>query len=213
LYTLLDKLERIRQELQSDKVFDVIGRLFEGVSIKQYMEMVIAEEQAETVARELDGRLTKHQVAALLERERRLYGTGGDVVQQLPRLREDLEREEYRRLLPGYVRQYVEHAAPLVDLAIDGDPGGCFALRPIKPRAADALLRLLETYPESQRGCLSFLPLQKQRDGIWLHPGEPFFEAFRRLVTDRLGGQAKQGAILSTQRQRNPTCFILSWFQ
>ena len=29
--TLLDKLERIRKELGSDKVFDVIGRLFEGV--------------------------------------------------------------------------------------------------------------------------------------------------------------------------------------
>jgi hypothetical protein len=39
LRTLLDKLERIRRELNSDKVFDVIGRLFEGLSIKQYMEM------------------------------------------------------------------------------------------------------------------------------------------------------------------------------
>ena len=29
--TLLEKLEAIRRELQSDKVFDVIGRLFEGV--------------------------------------------------------------------------------------------------------------------------------------------------------------------------------------
>jgi len=210
LFTLLDKLERIRQELQSDKVFDVIGRMFEGVSIKQYMAMVIAEEQADAAVRDLDGRLTKHQVAALLERERKLYGSGGDVVQQLPRLRQDLEREEYRRLLPGYVRQYVEHAAPLVDLAIDGDSGGCFALRPIKPRAADALLRLLETYPESQRGCLSFVPLQEQRDGVWLHPGEPLFESFRRLVTNRLGVQAKQGAIFIDPTAEKPYLFHLA---
>ena len=48
LKTLLDKLERIRKELGSDKVFDVIGRLFEGVSIKQYMERAVTEEGAET---------------------------------------------------------------------------------------------------------------------------------------------------------------------
>jgi SNF2 family DNA or RNA helicase len=36
--TLLDKLENIREELGSDKVFDVVGRLFEGVSIRDYME-------------------------------------------------------------------------------------------------------------------------------------------------------------------------------
>ena len=29
------------QGARSDKVFDVIGRLFEGVSIKQYMEMAV----------------------------------------------------------------------------------------------------------------------------------------------------------------------------
>ena len=34
LKTLLDKLERIRKELGSDKVFDVVGRIFEGLSIK-----------------------------------------------------------------------------------------------------------------------------------------------------------------------------------
>ncbi|MGQ4808534.1 RNA polymerase-associated protein RapA [Candidatus Entotheonellaceae bacterium PAL068K] len=210
LYTLLDKLERIRQELQSDKVFDIIGRMFEGVSIRQYMEMAITEEQADAVACELDGRLTKHQVAALLDRERKLYGTGGDVVQQLPRLREDLEREAYRRLLPGYVRQYVEHAAPLVDLAIDGDPGGCFTLRPLQPGAADALLRLLETYPESLRGGLSFLRIQEQSDGLWLHPGEPLFESFRRLVVDRLGTQARQGAMFIDPTAEKPYLFHLA---
>jgi SNF2 family DNA or RNA helicase len=210
LSTLLDKLERIRQELQSDKVFDVIGRMFEGVSLKQYMEMAIADDQADAVARELDGRLTMHQIAAMLDRERTLYGTGGEVVRQLPRLREDLEREEYRRLLPGYVRQYVEHAAPLVDLDIDGDPGGCFTLKPLKPRAADALLRLLETYPESQRGCLSFVRLQGQHDGIWLHPGEPLFESFRRLVVDRLGPQARQGAIFVDSTAEKPYLFHLA---
>ena len=49
--TLLEKLERIRKELGNDKVFDVIGRLFEGVSIKQYMEQAVSEEGAEEAVR------------------------------------------------------------------------------------------------------------------------------------------------------------------
>src|SRR5450755_1704038 len=82
--TLLEKLERIRKELGSDKVFDVIGRLFEGVSIKQYMEKAIASEgNAEQACRALEGTLTKEQVEALEARERRLYGDGGDVKSSL----------------------------------------------------------------------------------------------------------------------------------
>jgi len=139
LKTLLDKLEKIRKELQSDKVFDCIGRFFEGVSIKQYMELAVTED-AETVARELDGRLTKEQIQALAERESALYGGGGDVAGELPRLRADLEREVHFHLLPGYVRQYIEQAAPLVDIDIVGDMDGIFSLHPKRLGAMDRAL-------------------------------------------------------------------------
>jgi superfamily II DNA/RNA helicase len=79
LQTLLDKLERIRRELGSDKVFDVFGRLFEGVSLREYMEQALTEDGADVVRRRLEGTLTKEQVTALAEREKRLYGDGGGV--------------------------------------------------------------------------------------------------------------------------------------
>ncbi len=56
--TLLDKIERIRKELGRDKVFDVIGRLFEGVSLKEYMERSVTPEGAEAACRALEGTLT-----------------------------------------------------------------------------------------------------------------------------------------------------------
>src|SRR5262249_48049671 len=77
LRTLLVKLERIRDELNSDKVFDVIGRLFEGVSLREYLEQALTEEGAEQVRQRLEGTLTREQVAALAEKEKRLYGDGG----------------------------------------------------------------------------------------------------------------------------------------
>jgi superfamily II DNA/RNA helicase len=120
LKTLLDKLERIRRELNSDKVFDVVGRLFEGVSLREYLEQALTEEGAEAVSRRIEGTLTREQVAALAEQEKRLYGDGGDVKARLPEQEAQLERERWRKLLPGYVRRFVVQSLPLLGLGIDG---------------------------------------------------------------------------------------------
>jgi superfamily II DNA or RNA helicase/DNA-binding XRE family transcriptional regulator len=214
LKTLLDKLERIRKELRSDKVFDVIGRLFEGVSIKQYMEMAAVEDRADEAVRDLDGKLTKEQVQALVARERTLYGSGGDVARELPRLREDIDREMYQRLLPGYVRQYFENAAPLIGIDLVGDPGECFAVRPRRteliPFHADRLLHVIESYPEPLRSCLSFVRPKEPDGGIWIHPGEPLFETFRELVGERLGDQARRGAVFIDPAAEKPYLFHLA---
>jgi hypothetical protein len=210
LKTLLDKLERIRKELRSDKVFDVIGRLFEGVSIKQYMEMAAVEDRADEALRDLDGKLTKEQVEALVARERTLYGNGGDVAKELPRLRADIDREMYQRLLPGYVRQYFENAAPLIAIDLVGDAGGCFGLRSPSGTDADRLLQVLETYPEPVRSCLSFVRPKEPGDGIWIHPGEPLFETFRALVGERLGDQALRGAVFVDPAAEKPYLFHLA---
>ena len=55
LKTLLDKLETMRRQLDSDKVFDVVGRLFEGISFKDYLDLAVSEDDAEAVVRRLEG--------------------------------------------------------------------------------------------------------------------------------------------------------------
>ena len=71
LKTLLDKLEAIRAELRSDKVFDVVGRLFENVSLKDYLEQAATEEGTKSAIDGIDGLLTAEQVRALHERNGR----------------------------------------------------------------------------------------------------------------------------------------------
>ena len=209
--TLLNKLEAIRDSLGSEKVFDSIGRLFEGVSLKTYMEQAIVE-GADAVAQTLEGRLTNEQVEALAAKEKMLYGDGGDVKRQLPRLRDDLQQEAYCRLLPGYVRQYIESAAPLIGIEIDGDMDDCFAMRAARKGAVDPLLHALEVYPAQQRDCLSVVrPTPDQKNTrIWVHPGEPVFERFRALVSDRLGDQALRGAVFVDPTTEKPYLFHLA---
>lgn len=209
LQILLDKLERIRKELQSDKVFDCIGRVFEGVSIKQYMELALTGD-VEKIAHDLDGRLTKEQVLALEAREKALYGSGGDVARELPRLRAEMDQEVYFRLVPGYIRQYIQQAAPLLGLEIDGDLGAVFSFRPTQPRALDPILPVLELYPEDCRGTFSVSRLESRKDVIWLHPGEPVFERFRALVSERLYDAGMRGAVFIDPTAAKPYLFHMA---
>jgi len=209
LKVLLEKLEKIRKELQSDKVFDCIGRVFEGLSIKQYMELAITDD-VENVTRELDGRLTKEQIEALAAREKSLYGSGGDVVKELPRLRASMEQNIYFRLVPGYVRQYIRQAAPLVGVDVDGNMDGIFSFRALRQSAIDPLLPVLELYPEEARDKFCLTRPMDRKDVIWLHPGEPVFERFRSLVSERLTGEGKRGAIFVDPTSDRPYLFHLA---
>lgn len=209
LKVLLDKLEKIRKELHSDKVFDCIGRIFEGVSIKRYMELAVTED-VDAVAQQLDGRLTKEQIEALAKRERSLYGAGGDVAKDLPRLRANMEQEVYFRLLPGYIRQYIQQAAPLLDIEIDGDMDGVFSLRALRFGAMDPLLPFLELYPEKSRDNFSVVRPTDHKDVIWLHPGEPVFERFRTLATERLADVGTRGAVFVDPSATKPYLFHMA---
>ncbi len=196
LKTLLDKLEAIRRQLQSDKVFDVVGRLFEGLSMRDYLEQAVTED-ADTVAERLEGNLTEQQVQALSERERVLFGEGGEVQRRLEHLNDEAEQENYRRLLPGYVRRFVERAVPLLDLRIEGDLAVTFALVPDRPRAADALLPVLEVYSEEARERLTVYKPANHEDAVWMHPGEPVFDGLSAAILSRFGRDGLKGAVFT----------------
>ena len=209
LSTLLEKLEKIRKEMRSDKVFDCIGRMFEGASLKRYLELALLgkEEQA---ARELDGRLTTEQVQAIADREKRLYGEGGDVVRELPRLHKDVEKEVYFQLLPGYVRHYAERAAEFIDLSLE-DNGDCtFAFKSEKAGSLDKLLVALESYSVQARDRIVFSRPDGENSVVWLHPGEPVFERFRSLVSIKLMEHALRGSVFVDPTTEKPYLFHLA---
>ena len=207
--TLLDKLEAIRKELRSDKVFDVIGRLFEGVSMKDYLDQAIAEGEDEAV-RHLEGTLTQEQLLALRDRERALYGEGGEVRRELDGLKDEADRETYRRLIPGYVRRFVERTAPLLDLRIEGDLETTFTLAPSRSRAIDSLLTVFEAYPRGARERLTVYRPKDRREAVWLHPGEPVFDRISASVIDRYGRDGLRGAVFVDPYASEPYLFHIA---
>jgi len=205
--TLLDKMEAIRKELGSDKVFDVIGRLFENVSLKSYFDAAIRGEEA---ADGIEGVLTLEQVRAIEAKERALYGTGGEVKERLPALREDMERERYLRLMPGYVQRLVERSAPLLGLGIQGDVSSGFRFTIRRPGAMDAIAPEIELYPSACRQRLMVRRPDLGEEAIWLHPGEPVFDALSGEVRERFASDALRGAAFVDPHAREASLFHMA---
>ena len=77
--TLLEKLEAIRRELGSDKVFDVVGQCLKNVSLYEYMTSLSNDDKERRAIQHLNGTLTKEQIEALQVQQERIYGDGGSV--------------------------------------------------------------------------------------------------------------------------------------
>ena len=202
---LLDKLEEIRQQLGSDKVFDVVGRIFEGLPLMQYIQRAVeSDDKAGREAMELAGQLTAEQVRALEKKEESIYGRGGDVQTVLPQIQKDLAIEEKRRLLPGYVRRYLEYAAPVIGIELVGDLDGQFSLRPRRSGVLEALVHPLEDYPASSRSRFTVYRPHDKRDAVFLHPGEPVFECLSGIAIERSRDSGKRGAIFTDSSATAP---------
>ncbi len=195
LKTLLEKLEAIRREMGRDKVFDVVGQVLSGLSLQAYMAQALTEEGAQAAVREVES-LTARQIAALEEEERAIYGVGDDPRDHLSEQQAQQRLEQSRRLLPGYVRGFLEPVLPRLDIAMEGDWSATFALRPRRTGALDALWPVLETYAPERRERLTLYREQAKPEdkAIFVRPGEPVFDRLVALFAQQDGEQALRGA-------------------
>ena len=210
LQVLLEKLEAIRREMHSDKVFDVIGRLFDNASLKDYMIEALTDKGECSAKARIGEALAGEQVDGIRADEERVYGTGGEVVARLEALQGDLRRERYLQLLPGYVRRFVEKSAALLGLHIHGDLDGHFALVPQRSGALDGLLPALERYSATAQARLCVHRTEQDGECIWLHPGEPVFDALAEQVLSRFSHDALRGAIFIDPKADAPYLFHLA---
>ena len=209
LEVLLDKLDAIRKELRSDKVFDIIGRLFENRSLREHMIEALTDDGERRVIDHVTSRVTASRVDAVADNEARVYGRPGEVAERLGGLRVDVERERYLQLLPGYVRRFVQKSASLLGLRIDGDLDGLFSLAPGRAGALDALLPALESYPPRARENLCVRRPTTDEPCIWLHPGEPVFDTLMDQILHTYRRHALRGGIYTDPKADAPYLFHL----
>lgn len=217
LATLLKKLETIRKELGSDKVFDCIGRLMENISLKEYMAKIITEEGTSALEKKLDEMLTVERVKEICDKEKKFTAKdaeGNDTLNNSLRpsrlLRFNLQQEPYYHLLPGNVYYFVEKAARLLEIGIEGNMSHfCF---PAFPPKLDFLLYALDAYLPSQREHFTVLKPEDPDSAIFLRPGDLFFDKFRSFVCSFFREHALRGGVFVDPNTAESYLFHLALF-
>jgi hypothetical protein len=121
LSTLLAKLDEARKELCTDKVFDVIGQQLQEISLRDLLRDSLFETAPYSAQKKLDSLLATQKLRIAVEEQRKQASSYGDVARRLGQLNNEIEVEKFNRLLPAYVQNFVEHAAPLLGVTIEGD--------------------------------------------------------------------------------------------
>ncbi|MBI4624663.1 MAG: DUF3883 domain-containing protein [Verrucomicrobia bacterium] len=196
LATLLDKLAEARRELCTDKVYDVVGQQLVEVSIRDLLQKALFEKAPPYAAqKQLESLLATQRLRAAVEEQRKHASYFGDVARRLGQLNAEIDRERFDRLLPAYVANFVEKAAPRLGFEVDGD---------LQTRArlvrTSAAAWIEPTSSHWREGLPPFISVRRSVDAAasggataFLRPGEPLFdtlceESVRRFHPDVLRG-------------------------
>ncbi|MEM6782208.1 MAG: helicase-related protein [Bacteroidota bacterium] len=216
LGALITKLEAIRaafrdQKLPDGKVFDVVGRILQGVSIKAYMTRLVdpdadPDAEAQAAIDAITATETEQRARRAVEQDGPRFDEADEVRERLPALRADIEREQLRQLLPGYVLRYLREALPLLGLEPPPENGSPFELRATTRGALDPLLPTLERHHHSgaHERCTVYRPGAADPHAVWLRPGEPVFDLLTELVAERFGDEALRGGVFVDPTVRDP---------
>jgi len=197
---LLDKIEEARAAL-GGRVYDVLGELFEGRSLKDLLvEAIRYGERPDVKARlfEVVDNSVDHDAINKLVAERKL-STEGMSAASVAEIRDEMDRAEARRLQPRYVRAFFETAFERLGGRMAKREPGRFEITRVPPalRERDRQIGrgdpVLERY---NRVAFDKPDLKGPPQAALLAPGHPLLDATVDLALERFGPVLKQGAIL-----------------
>lgn len=210
LRVLLEKMQNMREELNDDKVFDVIGQQFSQISLKELITRAITENQVDASIQSINTQFTRESIQRQFEGQQRSV-VSSEVKRLLSNVQNQRESAETLRMLPAYVRSFFEDAAPLLGYRINGDIETVFKLSGCPTSVQNAI----DGYASQLRDRLTFsrelaLPAGSEKpEAIFLHPGEPIFDAIRSSFLEKFNTESERGAVYFDPQADEPYLFYL----
>ncbi len=205
---LLFRLAEIKDELGSDKVFDVIGEMLPSNALDKMFREMYARRLSESaisdrIVRDIDPehfkRITGSTLEGLAKRELNLSALVGKSV----------EAKE-RRLVPEVVEDFFTAAAPIAGVLPSPVRGKEHVYRVGKiPKTLTTIADRLEPRfgrlgREYQRVVFDKRLLGEDATLEWVTPGHPLFEAVRTDVSDRVSADLLRGALFWDLQTKEP---------
>jgi hypothetical protein len=208
LQKLLDKLQEIRDALESDSVFNVVGELLPPNEIERILRDFYAGKFGNA---DLEERLLRDV------KEDRFRAICQNALEGLATKKLNLEMlierkalAQERRVVPETIARFVKDSAPLVPLTLK-----TFATLPytFEPTATPQILRQYEKQPDwkCQPIAARYPRFSTDREVAdannleWVTPGHALFEALRRHAVARSQDALAQGACFYSLEVNTPT--------
>ncbi len=209
-YRLLEKL-RVESEALNGRVFDILGEVFEGTSLKDLLLQAIRYgDQPEVRARlgqRVENAFDPDHLRSILDRT--ALAQESMTAERLFAVKEEMEKAEARRLQPYFVRSFFMKAFQSLGGSIHPREPARFEVThvPASIRERDRLItgrnrrELAPVLKRYERVCFTkeaVRPLDKPGApfAAMLHPGHPLMLAVSDLLLEQHGNLLRQGTIL-----------------
>lgn len=223
---LFDKLE-IEREALGGRVFDILGEMFEEISLRELLIEAIRYGEDPDVRSRLqkvvEGALDTDKIKALMERNA-LCEEGMDP-ERLYAVKEEMEKAEARKLQPYFIRAFFQQAFAALSGEMRTRESGRYEIThvPVMIRDRDRQITGRERRnPNPVLKKYERICFEKQHIRIphkinspmasLVHPGHPLMQSITDLILEQHRGKLKQGAILIDPADMGLTprvCFIV----
>ena len=196
---LLRKLEVVRETL-GDRVFDVLGKLFSGKTLKEFLVDAIRYNDDPKVKERLeriDETISSEHLKELLE-ERALVKQDIDTTKVLS-LKQDIERAMARRIQPFFVKNFFLSAIKEIGGRIYPREDERFEIKHLPPALINKDNQIGIGIPiqiKYERICFEKEQVGLSPRGELITPGHPLLEATISLTKERHSYVLNQGAVL-----------------
>jgi superfamily II DNA or RNA helicase len=197
LGAILNKLEDMRQDLGSDRVYDVLGELVEGIRLEQlFREALAGRRSFEEIRREATARLDEASQRRIVEAA--LEGLATRHI-DLSRLRREEGAAREHRLVPEYIERFFVEAFQELGGRIERRADGLWRIKwvPAKIRSLPPKMerRFGKVKPTYRQFTFYKEELPHYPDAEFVAPGHPLFEAVVHHVLAEFGPALREGTV------------------
>jgi len=197
---LLEKLEAAREAL-GGRVYDVMGELFEGTSLKDLLFQAIQYGEREDVKaylfRQVDGAVDQSHLLELLRR--RALTNDTMPAAKVEELRLEMERAEAQRLQPHHIQSFFVEAFQHLGGRLKRREEGRWEVTLVSVRIRERDRQIGTGAPiqkQYERICFDKSLINQQPVAAFICPGHPLLEAVISLIREQYEPIMRQGAIL-----------------
>uniref|UniRef100_A0A7C3HFA2 DUF3883 domain-containing protein n=1 Tax=Meiothermus ruber TaxID=277 RepID=A0A7C3HFA2_MEIRU len=192
LQVVLDKLEVMRAQMGSDRVYDVVGELLSDVNLEALiLEHLTGRKSLAQIRAMVEARLSPERLAYL--REVTLEALAQREL-DLSRLREERERSEEHRLQPEYTQRFFVRALTRLGGGVERRSDGLFRIA-----VPYDLVRKQPGVLAREYGKTTFDP-KARLEAELIAPGHPLFDLVLEEMLSQAAPVLRQGAVFQTDQ-------------